>query len=156
VPLLANAHAFSQRFESQLKTGQRRTDGSRANLTNTGLFMRNTGIDQWRNPRFDHAANIESQTSPGNPSQDLQLHIALQIDFRHLLGHRFRRFHSTSPDKRVTPGAAIIAAPPMPNVSVMALSPISGLACSCEKPVKNSPCGVLTGAVNQRSPSPLT
>lgn len=38
----------------------------------------------------------------------------------------------------------------------VALSPISGSPLSCEKPVKNEPCGVFTGAVNQRSPSPLT
>ena len=33
-----------------------------------------------------------------------------------------------APTERVTPGAAIIAAPPTPKVSVMALSPMSGLA----------------------------
>ena len=43
----------------------------------------------------------------------------------------------------------------MPKVSVIALSPMSGLASAWLKPEKNSPSGVFTGAVNQRSPIPL-
>ena len=61
-----------------------------------------------------------------------------------------------APINLVTPGEATIAIPPTPNVSVIALSPISGLASSCEYPVKNKPSGVFTGAVNHSSPSPLT
>src|SRR3972149_3427455 len=53
-------------------------------------------------------------------------------------------------------GAAAMANPPMPAVSVMVLSPMSALASSLEKPGKYRPTGTVAGAVNQRSPSPLT
>ena len=59
-----------------------------------------------------------------------------------------------APTNLVTAGAAIIAIPPTPNVSVIALSPISGQASSASYPVKYSPCGVLTGPVNHSSPIP--
>ena len=45
---------------------------------------------------------------------------------------------------------------PMPTVSVMALSPISGLASSSEKPFRYKPLIFCAGATYQRSPKPLT
>ena len=59
-----------------------------------------------------------------------------------------------APTNLVTAGAAIIAIPPTPTVSVIALSPISGQASSPSYPVKYRPCGVLTGPVNHSSPIP--
>ena len=53
-------------------------------------------------------------------------------------------------------GDAPMAKPPMPIVSVMALSPRSGLASSGENPGNSSPSTRLAGPVNHRSPSPLT
>src|SRR6266545_482305 len=61
-----------------------------------------------------------------------------------------------APTKPATAGEAAMAKPPRPTVSTMALSPRSGLASSGPKPGKYSPWGTLTGAVNQRSPSPAT
>ena len=43
---------------------------------------------------------------------------------------RFASSRPPAPTKRVTAGAAIIAMPPTPKVSVIALSPISGQASS--------------------------
>ncbi len=59
-----------------------------------------------------------------------------------------------APTKRVTPGAAIIAAPPNTKGSVIALSPISGSPDPARS--RKQTLGRFTGAVNQRSPSPLT
>ncbi len=42
--------------------------------------------------------------APGNPSRNLQLHIALKEDFRHLLRNGFRRLHSAGADKTGHPG----------------------------------------------------
>src|SRR5213593_2291278 len=61
-----------------------------------------------------------------------------------------------APTNRATEGEAAMAPPPSPIVSTIALSPMSGLASSPEKPGKYRPTGVFTGAVNQRSPSAET
>src|SRR3990170_365035 len=53
-------------------------------------------------------------------------------------------------------GAAAMAKPPMPAVSVIVLSPMSALASCRLNPGKYSPSGISAGAVNQASPSPLT
>ncbi len=55
-----------------------------------------------------------------------------------------------------TAGAPAIASEPRPRVSVIAESPMSGLASSGPKPGKNTPLICGAGAVNQRSPVPLT
>ncbi|GBD28799.1 hypothetical protein HRbin31_00820 [bacterium HR31] len=53
-------------------------------------------------------------------------------------------------------GAAAMAKAPIPAVSVMVESPMSGLASSSRKPGKYSPFGTGAGAVNHRSPRPET
>jgi len=53
-------------------------------------------------------------------------------------------------------GAAAMAKPPRPPVSVMALSPMSGLASALVKPAKYSASGTSAGAVNHRSPVPAS
>ena len=63
---------------------------------------------------------------------------------------------SPAPTKRAAAGEAAIAMPPRPIVSTMAESPRSGFASSGPNPGKKSPCGVSTGAVNQRGPHPAT
>ena len=60
------------------------------------------------------------------------------------------------PTKRMMAGAVAIAKPPMPAVSVMVLSPRSGLASASVYPGNHSPSTGGAGAVNQRSPRPLT
>ncbi len=61
------------------------------------------------------------------------------------------------PTKVTIAGAVAMAKPPMPAVSVIALSPMSGFASSCENPEKNKPIGISAGAVNHCfSPNPLT
>ncbi len=54
-------------------------------------------------------------TPPGNPSRGSATAYSFKVNFRHLFRYRSGRFHATAPTKRVTPGAAIIAAPPIPK-----------------------------------------
>ncbi len=64
---------------------------------------------------------------------------------------------ATSPPTNFTiAGAAAIAKPPMPPVSVMAESPMSGLASSGPNAPRYRPSGVLAGPVNHWSPVPET
>jgi hypothetical protein len=67
------------------------------------------------------------------------------------------RASSASPPTRPTmAGAPAMANPPSPTVSVIAESPMSGLASAGPKPPRNSPSGTAAGPVNQRSPVPET
>ena len=64
------------------------------------IFMGDTGIDEWRNAGFYHATNVQSQARALKiPAWDLQLHIALKVNFRHLFRYRSGRFHATRTDK---------------------------------------------------------
>ena len=60
------------------------------------------------------------------------------------------------PTKRTIAGAVAITMPPMPMVSAMAESPMSGLASSGPNPARNSPFGYSAGPVNHSSPVPDT
>jgi hypothetical protein len=65
-----------------------------------------------------------------------------------------RAYAASPPTRRTIAGAAAIAKPPRPPVSVIAESPMSGLASSGPKSPRNSPSASSAGAVNQRSPVP--
>ncbi len=71
---------------------------------------------------------------------------------------RVVRMASTTepPTNRTIAGAPAIANPPSPAVSVIAESPMSGLASSDPYPPRNSPCGTAAGPVNQASPVPAS
>ncbi len=58
------------------------------------------------------------------------------------------------PTNRTIAGAAAIANPPIPAVSVMAESPMSGFASSSANEPRNSPSASSAGPVNQLSPVP--
>ena len=60
------------------------------------------------------------------------------------------------PTNRTIAGAPAMANPPSPAVSVMAESPMSGLASSGPYPPRNSPSGTAAGPVNHASPVPAT
>src|SRR3989304_1363348 len=59
------------------------------------------------------------------------------------------------PPKWTIAGAAAMAKAPIPAVSVMVESPMSGLASCWLNPGKKRPTGGSAGATNQRSPRPL-
>ena len=68
---------------------------------------------------------------------------------------RDRASAGVPPTKSVIAGAAAIAKPPRPVVSVIVLSPMSGAASSSSYSGKYRPSTLGAGAVNHRSSSPL-
>ena len=120
-------------------------------------FMGNTSINQRRNPCFRPRDGYQSPRQVPRKSQPgiCSCILRSQIDFRHLFGDSFAASIPPAPTKRVTPGAGNHRRTADTKGFSDGAITISGLACSCEKPVKNNPCGVLTGAVNQRSLGPL-
>ena len=71
--------------------------------------------------------------------------------FVHILGIP-KGIHSSAPKNRTMAGAAAMAKPHRPQVSIMALSPKSGLASLGEKPEKYSPFTGGAASVNHWSP----
>ncbi|MNN93530.1 hypothetical protein D3C81_2119990 [compost metagenome] len=62
--------------------------------------MGNSGVDQWRYPGLHDPTDIQPQTGPLEiPAWNLQLHIALKEDLRHLFRNCLRRFHASGTDK---------------------------------------------------------
>lgn len=150
-----NPHAFSQCFQRLFKhaSGARTVPAPicpiPASLWAIPVLM--SGVM----PVFYHC---DECPVPGTrlkiPARDLQLHIALKVNFA-ISSDTAPGPLPYHPHRQARYAKALRSCHLRYQGFGNRATPISGFACSCEKPVKTKPCGVFTGA-NQRSPSPLT